>query len=114
MNSGNVSQSHGRPSTMTTPGMSSTPAMHVDEHVVVLCAARREADAAVAHHRGGHAVMRRRRHPVRPDRLAVVVGVQVDEARSDQKPRRVDFPDGVAADRPDRGDHAVLTATSPT
>ena len=64
---------------------------HVDEHVVVLGAARREADAAVAHHRGGDAVRRRRRHAVRPDGLAVVVGVQVDEAGRDQQAGRVDL-----------------------
>ncbi len=65
---------------------------HVDQHVVVFLAARREADAAVAHHHGGHPVRRRRRQPLRPDGLAVVVGVQVDEAGRDQQAGRVDLP----------------------
>ena len=64
---------------------------HVDEHVVVLGPARREADAAVAHHRGGDAVRRRRRQAFRPDGLAVVMGVQVDEARGDEQAGRVDL-----------------------
>ena len=80
---------------------------HVDQHVVVLGAARREADAAVAHHHGRHAVRRRRRHAVRPDGLAVVVGVQVDEAGRDQQAGRVDLPCRVAVDGADRGDDAV-------
>ena len=82
---------------------------HVDQHVVVFLAARREADAAVAHHHGGHPVRRRRRQSLRPDGLAVVVGVQVDEAGRDQQPGRVDLPRRAGAvDVADRGDHAVL------
>ena len=42
---------------------------------------RREADAAVAHHARRHAVQRRRRELVVPRHLAVVVRVDVDEAR---------------------------------
>ncbi len=81
---------------------------HVDQHVVVLLAARREPDAAVAHHHRGHPVRRGRRQPVRPDGLAVVVGVQVDEARRDQQPRRIDHPRRRGPlRRADRGDHAV-------
>ena len=52
-----------------------------DQQVVVGAFDRREADAAVAHHDGRHAVVIRRRHPRRPRRLAVVVRVNVDEAR---------------------------------
>ena len=75
---------------------------HVDEHVVVFLAARREPDPAVAHHHGGHAVRRRRGQPLRPDGLAVVVGVQVDEAGRDQQAGRVDLARrGVAIDVPD-------------
>ncbi len=70
------------------------PGHHVDEHVVVLLAARREADAAVAHHHRGHSVRRRRGQALRPDGLAVVVGVQVDEARRDQQSGGVDLPRG--------------------
>ena len=88
---------------------------HVDENLVVLLAARRETHAAISHHRGRHAVGRRRRHPVRPDGLPVVVGVEVHEAGRHQKPRRVDFAVRVAVDGSDgcavcavhRGDHPV-------
>ena len=62
------------------------PVHHVDQHVVVFRPARREADAAVAHHHGGDPVRGRRRQSLRPDRLAVVVGVHVDEAGRDQQP----------------------------
>ena len=63
---------------------------YVDEHVVVLGAAGREAHAAVAHQCGGDPVRRRRRQPVRPDGLTVVVGVQVDEARERDRAAPVD------------------------
>ena len=52
----------------------------LDEPVVVGRAHGREADAAVAHHDGGDAVPRRRRELAVPRGLAVVVGVDVDEA----------------------------------
>ena len=100
MNSGNVSQVHGRPSVIATPGMSSTPAISIDQHVVVVGRHGREPDPAVAHHHGRHPVRRRRRQPVRPDGLAVVVGVQVDEARGDEQAGRVDLPCGVAVTGP--------------
>ena len=63
----------------------------VDQRLVVVGPARREADAAVAHHRGRDAVRRRRRHAVRPDGLTVVVGVQVDEPGGDEQAGRVDL-----------------------
>ena len=51
---------------------------------------RRHAEAAVAHHHGGHPVPGRdREHPV-PHHLRVVVGVDVDEAGRDHEPARVD------------------------
>lgn len=53
--------------------------------------ARREANAAVAHHRRGDAVPRRRRHVAIPDGLAVVVGVNIDEAGRDDTALGVDL-----------------------
>jgi hypothetical protein len=73
------------------------PFHQLDQQIVIGAAHRREADAAVAHDRGGHAVVARRRHAVRPGGLTVVVGVDVDEAGRHQGARRVDLaPRGAA------------------
>ena len=53
--------------------------------------AGREADAAVADHRRGDAVPRRRRDPAAPGGLRVVMGVGVDEARRHDHAARVDL-----------------------
>ena len=59
-------------------------ALHqLDQELVVLGPHRREADAAVAHHRGGDAVPAGGRQQRIPGGLAVVVGVDVDEAGGD-------------------------------
>jgi hypothetical protein len=56
-------------------------ALHeLDEDLVVVGPHGGEPDPAVAGHHGGDAVPRRRRHPLVPRRLAVVVRVHVDEA----------------------------------
>ena len=68
----------------TAPGMSSTPSISSMRLSRSAGLHRREADAAIAHHRGGDAVPGRRRRCGVPDRLAVVVGVDVDEARRDR------------------------------
>ncbi len=81
------------------------PGHHVHQHVVILAAARREPDPAVAHHRGGHAVCRRRDQPVRPDGLAVIVGVQIHEAGRDQQPGGIDLASAPFCHGADRGDH---------
>ena len=66
-------------------------ALHqLDEALVVGGAHRREADAAVADHHGGDAVPRRRDHALVPRGLAVVVGVDVDEAGRDEQAVGVD------------------------
>ena len=62
-----------------------------DQPVVIVRAAGREADAAVAHHHGGDPMPRRGLHPLVPGRLAVVVGVDVDEAGRDDLAARVDL-----------------------
>ena len=63
-------------------------ALHqVDQHVVLVVVAGREADAAIAEQHGRGAVPGRGRQPVAPGHLRVVVRVHVDEARRDQLPR---------------------------
>lgn len=77
---------------------------------------RGEADAAVAEHRGGHAVPRRRRELGIPGRLTVVVRVDVHPAGREQQAGRVDLARAgadLASDRCDaaRLDGDVRTAT---
>ena len=62
-------------------------ALHqVDQHVVLVLAARRESNAAVAEQHGGGPVPRRGRQPIAPGDLRVVVRVHVDETRRDHQP----------------------------
>jgi len=61
-----------------------------DELTLGARAHRREADAAVAHHHGGHPVPRRRRDLLVPAHLTVEVGVDVDETRRHQLALGVD------------------------
>ena len=80
----------------------------LDEAVAVLGPARREPDAAVPHHHRRDAVPRRRHDAVVPGDLAVVVGVDVDEAGHHHGAVGVDHPGGVVrldARRPRRCDH---------
>src|SRR3984957_3374220 len=69
---------------------------------------RREADAAVAHHQRGDAVPARRSEIRVPGDLAVVVGVDVDEAGGDEESGRVDFAPGRASRGADRSDLAAI------
>ena len=69
---------------------------------------RCEADAAIAHHDGGHPVPPRRRDLGVPGGLAVVVGVDVDPARRDQPALGVDLAAGGALDLAGRGDDAAV------
>ena len=57
---------------------------HRGQLLAVLRLARRERHAAVAHHRGGHAMPARHRAHRVPGQLGVEVGVDVDEARGHQ------------------------------
>ena len=54
-------------------------------------ARRREADAAIAHHHRGDAVPAGRRQLAVPGRLAVIVGVDIDEAGRHQRACGVEF-----------------------
>ena len=80
----------------------------LDQRVAVLRPAGREADAAIAHHHGGHAVARGRREALVPGRLPVIVGVDVDEARRDGQALGVDLLAPGAGNAADGGDAAVL------
>ncbi len=76
---------------------------------------RREADPAVAGDDRRDPVPGRRDHPLTPRRLAVVVGMDVDEPRRDEEAGRVDRP----GRRPSIVDATLVmrlpsTATSPT
>ena len=83
-------------------------ALHqVDQHVVLIVVAGREADAAVAQKHGGGAVPRRRRQPLAPGHLRVVVRVHVDEARRDELAARVDLLGTLGNAAADRRDLAV-------
>ena len=53
----------------------------LDQPDVIGRPAGREADAAIAHDRGGDAVLRRGRDVLAPGDLAVIMGVDVDKAR---------------------------------
>ena len=76
----------------------------LDEEVVAAGPHRREPDAAVAHHHGGHAVPARRRHLGIPGDLAVVVRVHVDPARGDDEPVAVELLAPAPVDRAHLGD----------
>ena len=69
--------------------------------------AGREADAAIAHHGGGDAVLRRGRDVLAPGDLAVIVGVKVDEAWRDQLAPGVDLFGTFARDPADFDDATV-------
>ena len=83
---------------------------HVDELLVVGRAHGREADAAVAEHDRRDAVGGRRLERVVPGDLAVVVGVEVEEAGRDEGAVGVDLAAGGLVDLADGDDAAVADA----
>ena len=106
----NDSHPHWMPSASAEPGMSSTPSISSIELLVAIGRNRREADAAVAEDRGGHAVPARRREVRVPGRLTVEVGVDVDEARRDGEAVGVELASGTGRSgghAADLDDHAV-------
>ena len=82
----------------------------LDQAVMVVGAHRGETDAAVAHHRGGHAVQARGLHAAGPGGLAVVMGVDVDEAGGHQAAAGVDLLGAAAGQVANLGDSAVADA----
>ena len=80
---------------------------HVDERLVVGGAHRGEADAAVAEDDGGDAVGGRRLQRVVPRDLAVVVGVEVEEAGRHERTVGVDLLASGLVDHADGDDAAV-------
>ncbi len=65
---------------------------------------RREADSAVAHDRGGDAMLGGGQHVTVPGGLPLVVGVDVDEAGRDDRTLGVDRPVGGSVARSDLDD----------
>ena len=81
---------------------------HLHQRVAILRAAGREADAAIAHQHRRHAMSRRGREAVVPGDLAVILGVDVDEARRHRETLGVDLLAACAFDAAHGGDPAVL------
>ena len=94
--SGKLSQPQVMPSVSAVPGMSSTPSISSISHSSLPGPHRRESDAAVAGDDGGDAVAAGRLEQRVPADLAVVVGVDVDEARRDDLAGGVDRLGGLA------------------
>ena len=107
---GKLSQSKRTPSASATPGMSSTPSIRSIRSACLALAQRREADAAVAHHQRGHAMVDAGREGLVPAGLAVVVGVDVDEAGREPGAGGVDALVRGAGDAAHLDDAAVLHA----
>ncbi len=84
------------------------PLHELDEPLLLAGVDGGEADAAVAGDDRGHAVAGGRVEHLVPGGLAVVVGVDVDEAGGDQLPVGVDDLGGLALDGADGHDLAVL------
>ena len=78
-----------------------------DEHVAVGRTAGCEADPAIAGNHGGDAMCGGGGQPVRPDRLAVIMGVHVDEAGGNEHPLRIDLLGRRSLDLADGGNEAV-------
>lgn len=89
------------------------PGHHIDEHIMIGRPSRREAHPAVTYYRGGHAMRRRRVEPIRPDRLTVVVGVQLNEPRRDQQACRIDLTPAHTIDRTNRHDDTTHRDVAP-
>ena len=66
------------------------PLHESDQEILGARANRGKAHPAIADHRGGDAMVRRRRQAIVPSSLAVVVGVGVHEARRHRKALRFD------------------------
>ena len=89
------------------------PLHELDEEVLLARADRREADAAVAHDGGGHAVPAGGGHDGIPGGLAIVVGVDVHPAGGDNEPVGVDLAPGRALDLANGNDAVALDSDVP-
>ena len=89
------------------------PLHELDEEVLLARADRREADAAVAHDGGGHAVPAGGGHDGIPGGLAIVVGVDVHPAGGDDEPVGVDLAPGRALDLANGDDAVALDSDVP-
>jgi two-component system, NarL family, sensor kinase len=76
----------------------------LDEAFTVFRDHRSEAHAAVAHHNGGHPVPTRWRERAVPRGLAVIVGVDIDKAGSQQSTGCINFPVAAILHRADCSD----------
>ena len=83
------------------------PLHQLDELVVIAGADRGEADAAIAHDGGGDAMQRGGGEVGVPDRLAVVMSVDIDVAGGDEVAGGVDLLRAGAVDLADGGDAAI-------
>ena len=79
-----------------------------DQAVAVADVHRGEADAAIAHDGGGHTVPAGRRKVLVPGGLAVVVGVDIDEAGRNEQALGIDLAMPAAGHLADLGDPAVV------
>ncbi len=86
------------------------PREHPGEVVVLVGCRGRQREAAVAAEDRGDAVLHRRARGRVPEQLRVVVGVQVDEARRQRLPLRVNGFRGWLIDVADRDDPSVADA----
>ena len=111
---GKLCQFHGRPSCSTTSGMSSTPSISsisMSSLVAGWQGAKPTPQLPITH--GGDAVPRRRRRRSSQVACAVVVRVDVDEARRDQLAARVDLLGALAGDFADLHDAVARDARRP-
>ncbi len=91
-NSGKLSQLHSMPAERAAPGMSSTPSIRPMSHSCRSAATGAKPTPQLPITDGGDAVPAGRREQLVPGGLAVVVGVDVDEARRDERAVGVDLP----------------------
>ena len=83
------------------------PFHQVHQGLAMMLLHRRETDAAIAEHHGGHAMPARGRQQRIPHRLAVVMRMHVDPAGRHHQPIGIDLAPGRSLLAADRGDLAV-------
>jgi hypothetical protein len=84
------------------------PAQHASEPDNIIRLRRSQSESAVAGHHRRDAMPCRRRCDRIPVELHVIVGMDVDEARTNHEARRVVFALGAVVDAPDSRDATVL------